>query len=187
MRDRVETERLLLRVPGDGDVSAIVAYYTENRAHLEPWEPARPRRFLTEEFWREQVRVIRADFHAAGAVRFYLFERGAHGHAIGNVSLTQIQPWPAHSCVLGYGLAESAEGRGYMTEAVGAAVAFAFDDLRLHRVMASYMPHNVRSAAVLRRAGFTVEGYACDYLLIAGRWEDHLLTSITNPKWVPAS
>jgi ribosomal-protein-alanine N-acetyltransferase len=49
--------------------------------------------------------------------------------------------------------------------------------------MAGYVPHNIRSAAVLRRAGFTVEGYARDYILINGRWEDHILTAITNPDW----
>jgi len=50
-------------------------------------------------------------------------------------------------------------------------------------VMAGYVPRNRRSAAVLRRAGFTVEGYARDYLLINGHWEDHILTAITNPDW----
>ncbi|HKF75835.1 MAG TPA: 30S ribosomal protein S5 alanine N-acetyltransferase, partial [Candidatus Dormibacteraeota bacterium] len=34
--------------------------------------------------------------------------------------------------------------------------------------------------SVLRRAGFVVEGYARDYLLINGRWEDHMLTAIVN-------
>lgn len=33
--------------------------------------------------------------------------------------------------------------------------------------------------------GFKVEGYAYDYLLINGRWEDHVLTSLTNPAWTP--
>jgi len=37
--------------------------------------------------------------------------------------------------------------------------------------------------AVLRRAGFTVEGFARDYIMINGRWEDHILTSMTNPDW----
>jgi ribosomal-protein-alanine N-acetyltransferase len=30
-----------------------------------------------------------------------------------------------------------------------------------------------------------VEGYARDYLLINGRWEDHVLTGIVNPDWKP--
>jgi ribosomal-protein-alanine N-acetyltransferase len=70
-----------------------------------------------------------------------------------------------------------------MTEAVRGAVAFAFETWKLHRVAASYMPRNTRSAAVLERCGFKVEGNAPAYLLIDGRWEDHVLTAIINPGW----
>jgi ribosomal-protein-alanine N-acetyltransferase len=70
-----------------------------------------------------------------------------------------------------------------MLEAVRGAVAYAFGTLGLHRVMAACMPGNRRSAAVLRQAGFVVEGYAREYLRINGRWEDHLLTAVTNADW----
>jgi ribosomal-protein-alanine N-acetyltransferase len=49
--------------------------------------------------------------------------------------------------------------------------------------MANYMPHNERSKNVLKRLGFVQEGYAKEYLLINGQWQDHILTSITNPQW----
>jgi ribosomal-protein-alanine N-acetyltransferase len=39
---------------------------------------------------------------------------------------------------------------------------------------------NERSGRLLERLGFVREGYARDYLLIAGRWQDHILTSLTN-------
>ena len=81
---------------------------------------------------------------------------------------------------LGYGLARQAEGQGLMTEALTAAIGFAFDERRLHRVMANYMPTNERSQAVLRGLGFVVDGYARDYLFINGAWRDHVLTSKTN-------
>jgi len=91
----------------------------------------------------------------------------------------------SQSCVLGYNLAAAEQGHGYMTEAVRAVVRFAFGDWGLHRVAASYMPRNERSARVLERAGFKIEGLAPAYLCINGRWEDHVLTAITNPD--PAS
>ena len=43
--------------------------------------------------------------------------------------------------------------------------------------MANYMPHNSRSAALLFRLGFEKEGVARSYLKIAGKWQDHVLTS----------
>ncbi|MGN7512099.1 hypothetical protein [Aeromonas salmonicida] len=36
------------------------------------------------------------------------------------------------------------------------------------------------SAALLERLGFEREGYARDYLMINGRWEDHILTALLN-------
>ena len=70
-----------------------------------------------------------------------------------------------------------------MAEALAGAIDFAFDSLHLHRIEANYMPHNRRSGNTLRRLGFVVEGYARDYLLINGKWEDHILTSLSNPHW----
>ncbi len=48
---------------------------------------------------------------------------------------------------------------------------------RLHRVMATHLPENLRSARLLRRLGFAVEGYARDFLQINGRWRDTVLLS----------
>ena len=167
----------MLRLPVVQDATAIAAYYRENGAHLQPWSPTWPEEIRSEAFWREQALQRRSDFVDGRGCAMFIFERQG-GALVGNLSLSQIVGGPAQRCALGYGLAESAQGRGYMVEAVRAAVEFAFHDLHLHRVMASYMPHNRRSAQVLRRAGFVVEGYARDYLLVDGRWEDHLLAAI---------
>jgi ribosomal-protein-alanine N-acetyltransferase len=83
---------------------------------------------------------------------------------------------------MGYALAATAQGKGYMTEAGRAGIDFIFSQVRLHRIMANYMPNNVRSAAVLKRLGFTIEGTARAYLYLAGKWQDHVLTSLTNPE-----
>lgn len=70
-----------------------------------------------------------------------------------------------------------------MTEALELLIPYAFGPLNLHRIMANYMPRNRRSARLLKRLGFRIEGRAPDYLQIAGRWEDHILTSLVNQKW----
>jgi [ribosomal protein S5]-alanine N-acetyltransferase len=85
---------------------------------------------------------------------------------------------------LGYKLAEHAQHHGYMTEAARAGIEFAFGILRLHRIMANYLPHNHRSGAVLNRLGFKSEGFAEAYLFINGKWQDHVLTSLVNPESV---
>jgi [ribosomal protein S5]-alanine N-acetyltransferase len=178
-----ETERLCMRLPGPADGPGLARFYTANRAHLEPWSPAFHPGMFTEEFWVAEADRRLADFRAGREVRGFLFPRGEPSRVLGNLSLAEIVRGVSHACTLGYALAADAQGHGYMVEAVRGAVAYAFGPLRLHRVMANYMPRNRRSAAVLRGAGFVVEGYARDYLLIKGRWEDHVLTAITNPDW----
>ncbi len=105
------------------------------------------------------------------------------GEIVASVTLSNVVRGAFQACHLGYSVDAAHEGRGIAFEAVGAVVRFAFAELRLHRVMANYQPVNERSGKLLRRLGFTVEGYARDYLFIDGAWRDHVLTALSNPDW----
>ncbi len=178
----IETERLLLRLPGADEAAEVARYYRDNDEHLRPWSPPGHPVQLTTDFWTEQLPRWQAERQAGTACRFFLFKRSEPKRAIGSLGLTSILRGALQQCFLGYTLAAREQGHGYATEAVEAAVGFAFRDLRLHRVSANYMPENTRSARVLRRCGFRVEGYAYDYIYIAGRWADHVLTARINPE-----
>lgn len=183
----IETERLIIRLADVADVHEVIRYYRENRDHLQPFSPTYPADFLDESTWLEQVRNRLPEFAAGEGFRAFLFARDSPNRIAGNLNLTQVTRGAFQACVLGYNLAADAQGNGYMTEAVRGAVAFAFESWKLHRVAANYMPRNTRSAAVLERCGFKVEGHAAAYLRIDGRWEDHVLTAITNPSWGPST
>lgn len=179
----IRTERLLLRPALERDAAAIIRFFIENRDHLVPWEPDRPLDFYSEEFWRGQAHRHRQAFQGGFALMLFIFRGEEPDIPIGQISFTNVIHGPAESCNVGYALAASAQGQGYMTEALRAAIEFVFREMNLHRVQAAFMPHNERSNAVLRRLGFVVEGYARDYLMIGGRWRDHVLTALTNPDW----
>ncbi|WP_255230225.1 GNAT family N-acetyltransferase [Pseudoalteromonas sp. HM-SA03] len=95
----------------------------------------------------------------------------------GLCSFTQVARGPFQACYLGYSIASQFAGQGYMTEILKAAILHMFDQRNMHRIMANYMPSNVASARVLQKLGFEQEGYAKQYLRIAGKWEDHVLTA----------
>lgn len=183
----LETERLIVRLARADDVPAIVDYWTGNRHFLSPWEPIRTASFYTDSFWTNQVARSRSEWEQGKSIRLILVPRSGSGEILGVANFTEIVRGVLQACFLGYSLSESAQGQGYMHEALRSAVSFAFRELSLHRIQANYMPHNVRSARLLRRLGFNVEGYARDYLRIGGKWEDHVLTSLTNPDWHSSS
>jgi ribosomal-protein-alanine N-acetyltransferase len=182
----LETSRLVLRIAAPADVPAILAFYEENRTHLAPYEPVRSADFYTHARWVDQVRRNQEEFAVGQSLRLFVFLRDRPSQVIGSVSFTAIQRGIAQMCNLGYSLSAQAQGHGYMAEALGAAIAYVFDTMNLHRIQANYMPRNQRSQSVLKRLGFVSEGLARDYLQIAGKWEDHVLTSLTNPRWKPA-
>lgn len=102
-------------------------------------------------------------------------------HVIGTCSLSNVVRGVFLACHMGYSCAERYEGQGYMKKIVSHTIAYAFNELKLHRIMANYMPDNERSGGLLMSLGFEREGLARDYLHINGKWEDHVLTSLLNP------
>jgi ribosomal-protein-alanine N-acetyltransferase len=100
---------------------------------------------------------------------------------VGDCAFTNIVRGPFQACHLGYKLDQKFVGRGLMREGLTSAIDHAFHALKLHRIMANYQPTNERSGRLLRRLGFTIEGYARDYLFLNGGWRDHILTSLVNP------
>ena len=179
----VVTERLVLRVAARKDRDAVLRYYLDNKEHLTPFSPIWPDDFFTTQFWDRQIERNIEEFYSDQSVRMFIFEKAQPSVVIGNVSLSNIVRNAAQFCFLGYGLAANKQGNGYATEAVKAAVQYGFEHVKLHRVMANYIPTNEKSGNVLKRAGFTVEGYARDYLFLNGKWQDHIMTAIVNPNW----
>lgn len=177
----IETERLILRLLEPEETGLMVDYYTENREHLGPWEPARPEEFYSAEYWRKEIIKRQNEFYTGLGMRLAIFLKELpQGPIVGVCNFTEIMRGVFRACFLGYSIHHKYQGRGIMYEAINAAADFMFNTFKLHRIMANYMPRNERSGKLLEKLSFTVEGYARDYLKINGKWEDHILTAKIN-------
>lgn len=181
-KPRILTERLLLRLALPEDVPLVVKFYADNRAYLTPFYPAWAEDFFTAEYWQNEVEAATREFVCGQSLRLLIFSQ-TESTVIGIINFRNFIRGAAQFCTVGYSLAEKEQGKGYMTEALQAGIDYVFEELKMHRIMANYMPHNQNSGNLLKRLGFVVEGYARDYLLINNQWQDHILTSLTNPNW----
>jgi ribosomal-protein-alanine N-acetyltransferase len=163
---------VMLRAVTIDDSAALAEAYRKNRDHLAPWDPERSEVFYTESGQEASTRQLLLDQEAGTALPLVLAEAS---RIVGRVNLTGIVRGAFQSANLGYWIDADQAGRGLMTAAVGVAVDLARDDLRLHRIQAGTLPHNVASQTVLKRCGFIEFGLAPEYLRIAGRWQDHRL------------
>lgn len=175
---------LLLRTAEIGDADMIAEYFQANREYLKPFEPKREEAFFSVNGWLQKLIKLN-ELHRMGLGYYCLLVRASSGEMLGTVSFSNLSRFPFYSCNVGYSLAEKAQGHGYMRRGLTMACDYMFNVQKLHRIQAGYMPHNKRSEAVLEHVGFNREGYAKDYLLINGEWQDHVLTSLINPNWQP--
>lgn len=174
------TPRLRLEPMAAEHAAALAEFFRRNEAHLRPWDPPRPEGVREVAFWAAEAERAMQDRRDGAAARWVLRAPGDDA-VVGRVNITQIVRGPLQSCMLGYALDAAHQGRGLMHEALEAVLAYCFGTLALHRVQAAYLPANHRSARLLARLGFRVEGLARDYLFVDGAWRDHVITALTWP------
>jgi [ribosomal protein S5]-alanine N-acetyltransferase len=176
----IDTPRTVLTVPSPDYAPLLQAYRLANRAHLAPCEPARTPAYYGAEAARQRLEQSLAEARAGSALHFVAFDR-AGGGIVAICGFTNIVRGVFQACHLGFSVSADHQGAGLMHEVAAAGIAHMFGREGLHRIMASHMPSNLRSGALLQRLGFEREGLARSYLRIAGRWEDMVLTSLINP------
>ena len=176
--ERLDGDVVAIRAFSPRDVDELVDLRCRNRAFNTPFEPRRSDGFFTSAGQRAEIVRDRDEWAADRMYAFAIVERATE-RIRGRVGLANIVRGAWDNATIGYFVDEEVNGRGYATEAVGLALAFAFGPARLHRVQAAVMPHNTRSARVLAKNGFRREGFAPRYLRLAGGWRDHDLFAIT--------
>ena len=66
--------------------------------------------------------------------------------------------WDLMIFEIGYFIARSFEGNGFVTEAVKRCITFLFDDVKAKKIEIHYNANNIKSGKVAESAGFTKEG-----------------------------
>lgn len=171
----LETSRLTLSPLETTDARDMWTAVEACRAHLEPWLPWVPYAFDYDSTYR-YVDASTSDWDLGRAARFSIRERTTR-RMVGVVGLEAFSHM--HESVdLGYWLRLDAGGRGYMTEAAGHLVTWAFSQLRAHRIRVAASTENHASLGVIRRLGFRFEGIAREAERCHGRWLDHAVFAL---------
>jgi len=178
---RLVGERVFVRPPERGDYEEWASLRARSRSFLAPWEPSWTPDALNRAGFRARIARYAEDWRTDQGYNFFIFN--TNEALAGGIGLSNVRRGVAETASLGYWIGEPFARQGYMSAALGLVLDFAFDRLRLHRVEAACLPTNVPSRSLLLRIGFGQEGYARQYLLIDGKWQDHLLFAILREDW----
>lgn len=176
--ERLTGERVLLKPLTLPDVQSIWDAIEESRSRLAPWLPwaGRSHSMADERAW---IRAMARAWRRRVSLAVGIFERRT-GRFLGGTGFNRID-WTLRGFEIGYWIRTSAEGRGYVSEAVCVLTRFAFDRLRAVRVEIRMHPRNARSRAVPQRLGFVLEGTLRRCITGAGgRPEDRHVFALTR-------
>ncbi|AWP27327.1 MULTISPECIES: GNAT family N-acetyltransferase [unclassified Paenibacillus] len=174
-----QTSRLQLKILDQDRAAEVVDFIVGNEPYFKIWEPVREPEYFTIGKQTELLAAERRSIADGTLFKVWLHQ---DDKIIGSVAVSNIVRGVFQSGHVGYKLAQSHTGKGYMTEALSAVVSHCFDTLEMHRLEANIMPRNAASLNVVRRLGFYEEGMAIKYLKINGVWEDHLHMVIRNER-----
>ncbi len=146
---RIETARLILRVPGIDDFDRYAELFCHPTAACHIGGGVQ-----RGDAWRRFLQMPGA-WLLQGYAMFSVIEK-ARGLWVGQAGPWQPDGWPGTE--VGYAFHQDAWGKGYATEACTAAIDWAFDHLGWTEVIHCIAPDNTASQGVARRLGSTNRG-----------------------------
>lgn len=155
------------------DAPAVFVLVDANRAYLRAWLP-----------WVDHHRDVTAaeafirkaldEFAGGKAIHAGIWYGGVFAGVVGYHRIDQDNGVGE----IGYWLGEAFQGRGLMTRACRAMVAYGFDELGLNRVEIRCAPANRRSCAIPERLGFQAEGTLRQAERLGDHYVDHVVYAL---------
>ena len=174
--------RVYLRRPGPRDAAAFIAgARLSDRLH-RGWVQAPTNKATFTAYLRHFAGPKSRDAASASHIGVVVCKLDDEA-LIGVFNFSEIVRGAFESSYLGYYAFAPHVGQGYMSEGLNLVLALAFAKLKLHRIEANVQPTNRPSVSLVRRAGFTREGFSRRYVKIAGRWRDHERWAMLVDDW----
>lgn len=152
----LRTARLLLRRYELTDAPAMLDAKLASEEELKLWMPWAKHGFEEETLEGQKKRIAERMVAWVHGVEYNMGMFLSDGSYVGDVSLHARHPF-VRGVGIGYWLATPHTGQGYMTEALLALTAYAFEHSQ-PRVWLVCDANNAASEMVMRRCGFELEG-----------------------------
>ena len=173
------TELRQIHVPHAGELFRLAM---ANREYLRRWHPwvdlihAYPDVERAISLWKEQ------DVNNQGFCTGIWFD----GHLCGLIHHLNID-WSNRWTAFSYWLDRAHQGRGLMTAACRALIAYSFNAMKLNRVVIECATENTRSRAIPERLGFKLDGIIREGEWLHDRYVDHAFYSLLRSDWESAA
>jgi RimJ/RimL family protein N-acetyltransferase len=176
----LETERLFLRQFRDSDLEVFLEYRNDPEvAKYQGWDVPYPKKKAIKFVEHMKSAVPMQSQWLQVAVELKSTQR-----MIGDVAFF-IKRDDERQALIGYSLARPFWGKGYAVEAVSCLLAYLFNDLNLHRVIAECDVENVPSWRLLEKLGFRREAHLIENIFFKGAYGSEYQYAVLGREWKP--
>lgn len=169
----MEGQDIYLRLMDEGDTDNIVKWRNSDFVR---------RNFIYQKpFTREgHENWVRTMIDTGKVVQFIICTRD--GRPVGSVYLRDIDR-THHKAEYGIFIGErDAQGKGYGTQAAKLMIDYAFQELKLHKLMLRVLAENEQAKRSYEKAGFVQEAYLKDEVFLEGRYKDVIYMAVIHDK-----
>lgn len=167
MMHSLVTKRLELKPMEEKDWSFIASLFSHPILHQFEQGELPTTTKIREQFDRA---LAKSDLLPLDGGIWFIIQTMDH-QAIGQLKLTcnwsETQEWE-----LGYALSPEHWGKGFAYEAADAALNWAFEELKVHKILAIINAENKRSVALARKIGMIEEAHLREARIIQGQYYD---------------
>ena len=168
----LDTDNLRLAVLRKSEAARVTEYLQNNRDFHKQFSQTHTDDYFTVSTQKKYLAYDCNSFLEGSLLPLWITLKDDN-KIIGRVSFFNFAYGGMMSCACGYHLDKEHTGKGYMTEALKSAMAFVFDEYKMHRIEAFIVPENEPSLNLVKRVGFHYEGKRNSYMHINGRYRDH--------------
>ena len=168
----LDTDNLRLAVLRKSEAARVTEYLQNNKDFHKQFSQTHTDDYFTVSTQKKYLAYDCNSFLEGSLVPLWITLKDDN-KIIGRVSFFNFAYGGMMSCACGYHLDKDHTGKGYMTEALKSAMAFVFDEYKMHRIEAFIVPENEPSLNLVKRVGFHYEGKRNSYMHINGRYRDH--------------
>jgi [ribosomal protein S5]-alanine N-acetyltransferase len=174
---RIETERLILRLPTLADLPLMVTL--ANDPDVTDGTMNMPFPYLEKNAinWLNRAN----EGFEKRDVFIFAMELKENGQFIGGTGFTVNERYDRAE--LGYWIGKSYWNKGYCTESLAAMIKFGFENTSLNKFMATHYPHNSASGRVMEKCGMIKEGELVQHVKKGDRYLDLVQYRMTRDEF----
>ncbi|HKY09205.1 MAG TPA: GNAT family N-acetyltransferase [Candidatus Binatia bacterium] len=121
------------------------------------------------------------DFSRGQSIEWGIARR-SDNRLMGSITFFSLDAF-ARRAEIGFALGRPHWGRGYMHEALQAALGYGFNELEFRRVEADTDPNNFPAVRLLERVGFKREGFLRERWVVPNETQDALFYGLLKREW----